>query len=126
MNLRNTAILFALLLTTLWIFGLMLVTKQPLAEEGFLFPKLQKVDWKDVDAIAVELNQDGKKQSYSLIHSEDTWQLVLDKLSTTVEPVRVKPLFEAVKNVKHNVDADVASDLAAVGLDPRRRTFTIK
>src|SRR4051794_6902217 len=106
MNLRNTAILFALFLSALWVFGVMLATKQPIAEEGFLIPSLKALPEVVVDSIHVERNEDKTKDSFSFVRDGDAWRLIVGKQSTAVETVNVKKLIERMKTAKNNPDAE--------------------
>ncbi|MFO0967259.1 MAG: DUF4340 domain-containing protein [Gemmataceae bacterium] len=126
MNLRNTAILFALFFTTLWLFGVMVATKQPAAEEGFLLPTLKSAPAPVIDSITVERHTDKAKDSFALKRHEDVWTLEVDKLATTVDTSRVRSLIERFRNARNNPDADSSASLAKLGLEPPRRVITLK
>lgn len=123
MNLRNTALLFCLFLTTLWVFGFMLVTKQPAAEEGFLFPKLKTDPTIVIETVEVD---DGKKGSFSFEGVKDNWRLKKGSLSSPVDANRVKTLIERIKAARHNPDAAPTAGLSELGLEPPKRTITLK
>src|SRR2546427_7381289 len=114
MNFRSTAILFALLLTMLWGFGLMLATKRGTAEEDFVLPSLQDRDIA-IDSLVIERRGKGKdNEKLTFTKIDDDWRLSMPGASQSVKVDRFKvdQIVSQVREARQNEEADVSRDLA--------------
>lgn len=126
MNLRTTTFLFALLLTTLWIFGFMIAQRKKEADLTAIVPSMQKGDVK-IDKVV--LNQTGgvDKDAVSLefVNIKDHWFYTDGKQQLRVEDFHIKGMIDAVKDARADESADLSKELSFYKLKPPLLTVTL-
>src|SRR5262249_11708137 len=107
MSFRTTTLLFGVLLTVIWGFGLMLALRRSTADEGLILPKLARAEPVTIDQ--VEVTKDGK--SYvSTKKADEGWRMKSpdQKDESRVEDSRINDLVNDLKSARHsNDDTDV-------------------
>lgn len=127
MNLKNTGALFALLLGTLWLFGLMQAYRSSKVDESFILPTLQKetdVTW---DSITVERHEKDKQETIEFTHDKDAWTMKLPKVEqpVKVDGGRITRILNDIKGARKTDEAPVG-DIGTYKLDRPTLTFTLK
>src|ERR1043166_2112927 len=123
MNLKTTPILFGLLLTILFLFGLMLVYKKTPVDENLIMPKMQG----DVEVDTVRFNYHGKDKDEEVVFlkQNELWYLKQASKQARVEGFRIEEMVRNVKMAKVNEDAKVQSDHSAFDLPPGKPRITV-
>jgi hypothetical protein len=118
MNFKSTALLFGLLLGMLWLFGLMLSTRKPPQDEGFVLPTMRgasldlTVDW-------VKVLRKGKEPlELEFTREKDNWRMTQAPLGFSVraKDFKVQQLINQIKDARKDDEADVTNDFAAYEL----------
>src|SRR5262245_60910655 len=129
MNLRLTTLLFGLLLTTLWIFGLMIAQKKSAVDQSPILPTLAKAD---VDTVVIKLSEtkdkDGKAKkagAFTFVNLGDRWYYKEGDQKVRVEGVRVKEMIDAITGARPDENADLSKSLATYGLEPPQLTVEL-
>src|SRR6266850_3824512 len=131
MNLRSTAWLFAVMLSMLWLFGLMLAFKKNPLDKAFVVPTLQAARDLDIVSVAIQRRAQGKDkdaQEFLFTQDNDVWRLkdTASGVAVKVEGFRINDIVNQVKNARKDEEADVTNNLAQFGLDAPQATVTIK
>src|SRR5262245_24681551 len=131
MNLRSTAWLFAVMLSMLWLFGLMLAFKKNPLDKAYVLPTLQAARDLDIVSVAIQRRAQGKDkdaQDFLFTQDNDVWRLkdTASGVAVKVEGFRINDIVNQVKNARKDEEADVTNDLARFGLDAPQATVTIK
>jgi Domain of unknown function (DUF4340) len=131
MNLRSTAWLFAVMLSMLWLFGLMLAFKKNPLDKAFVVPTLQAARDLDIVSVAIQRRAQGKDkdaQDFLFTQDNDVWRLkdTASGVAVKVEGFRINDIVNQVKNARKDDEADVTNNLAQFGLDAPQATVTIK
>jgi hypothetical protein len=122
MNFRITTLFFGLLLTMLWVFGLMVAHKKSAGDLSFVMgddfrkAKIDKVLVKRTDGaktVDAEFRLDGEK-----------WYLQADKQRVQVDGFRVKKIIKAIADARNDETADVSQDKKTYGLDNPKTVVT--
>lgn len=131
MNLRSTAWLFAVMLSMLWLFGLMLAFKKNPLDKAYVVPSLQAA--RDLDIVSVQIQRraqgkDKDAQDFLFTQDNDVWRLkdTASGVAVKVEGFRINDIVNQVKNARKDEEADVTNNLAQFGLDAPQATVTIK
>jgi len=111
MNFRTTTFLFALLLSTLWIFGLMISYKKSAGDQSFLMPSLQQADAK-IDKIVVTRATDKDKDEDFVFEQSgpESWFLKKGDQKVRVEGFRMENLLKQIRDAKSEDAADIPRD----------------
>ncbi len=123
MNFRITTLYFGILLTMLWVFGLMIAQKKTSADRSFIVPSLQLPDIK-IDKVQVK--KAGKDSpEIEFVQISDNWFLKAGKQQVRVENFRINQIISQIKDAKHEETTDVSKDLKQYGLDQPQLTVTL-
>lgn len=131
MNLRSSAWLFAVMLSMLWLFGLMLAFKKNPLDKSYVVPSLQAARDYDMVSVAVQRTAQPKEkkeaQEFHFVQENEQWQLkdLASGAAVKVESFRINDIVNQVKNARKDEEADVTNDLARFGLDHPQTTVTI-
>src|SRR5690349_9828033 len=128
MNLRTTTFLFALLLATLWVFGLMVQYKRGAGEESALSPSFSAIDAGKFNDIVIEKNKEKDTSKVEFKESGDNWYQVADGKKARVEAFRIRAnIIDQLKNARHDETIlDTNKSLKTLGLDPPQMTIKIQ
>ncbi len=129
MNFRSTAILFAVMFSMLWLFGLMLAFKKNPLDRAYVVPTLQAA--RDVDIVSVTIQRkpkDKDAQEFQFTQENDVWRLkdTTSGVAVKVEGFRINDIVNQVKGARKDEEFGVSSDLARFGLNAPQATITIK
>ncbi len=127
MNFRITTLLFAVLLSTLWVFGLMLAYKKSAGDPGFIMPTLRAADPK-IDHVIIETigDKDAKPITMEFKLEGETWLHVVDKQKAKVEGNRIKQsIVDAITSAKADDSADTSKSKKTYGMDPPQMTIKL-
>jgi hypothetical protein len=132
MSFRTTTLLFALLLTVIWGFGLMLALRRSSLDPGLIMPKFAESSTITVDE--VEISKDGK--TYTFIKKGDkgdkgdeSWRLKYpdSKDEFRVVDARINDLINEIRTAKHsNEDTDITNNFSQWGLDNPRLVVVLR
>ncbi len=128
MNLRSSAWLFAVMLSMLWLFGLMLAFKKNPLDKSFVVPSLQGARDYDIVSVTVQRAAQPKEkkeaQEFHFAQENDQWRLKdpTSGAAVKVESFRINDIVNQVKNARKDEEADVPKD---AGLDHPQATVTI-
>jgi hypothetical protein len=128
MNLRTTAWLFALMLSMLWLFGLMLAFKKNPLDKAAVVPTLQAARNVEIDKVVVERKPEGKEpQEFVFVKDKDGWRFSdpASKLAVKVESFRVDQIVSQIKNARRDDEADVSNNPSRYGLDNPKATIVL-
>jgi hypothetical protein len=120
MNFRITIFFFALLLTMLWGFGLMIAHKKASSDQKAIMTSLSGREVK-IDKVIVKKTEKGKEATTEFVRDPaGRWLLTGDGQKVRVPDFRVdRDIIDAIKNASHDETADVSKDAAFYGLkDP--------
>lgn len=126
MNFRITTLLFALLLTTLWIFGLMISHRKREVDQAAIVPSLQSIDAK-VDKVVIK-NADAKDNEpaeLEFVNIGDHWFLKKDGQQMRVEDHRINEMVRSIKDARADESADLSRELSHYGLVQPRLTVLL-
>src|SRR5262245_6037838 len=129
MNFRSTGILFAVMFSMLWLFGLMLAFKKNPLDKAYVVPSLQAARDYDIVAVNVERKpKDKERQEFQFTQDNEVWRLkdVASGVAVKVEGFRINDIVNQVKNARKDEEADVTRNLADFGLTAPQATVTIK
>jgi hypothetical protein len=131
MNFRITTLLFGLLLTTLWVFGLMIAHKKGAVDQSPIVPTLASRD-ATVESIKIKPSEikdkDGKTKKageFEFVFIGDRWYYQEGKQKVRVEGSRVKEMIDAITNARPDESADLTKTLSAYGLEPPQLTVEL-
>jgi Domain of unknown function (DUF4340) len=130
MNFRITTLLFGLLLTTLWVFGLMIAQKKSAVDQSPVVPTLASRD-ASVDSITIkhpeskEKDKTKKASEFTFVNTGDRWYYKEGTQQVRVEGVRIKDMIDAVKDARPDESADLTKSLSAYGLEPPQLTVVL-
>jgi len=127
MNLRNTALLFGLLLGMLWLFGLMLAYKKGV-DEALIVPGLQE-STVSIDKIVVQRKEaDKKPEELDFTKDTKTWRMQQAplKYSVLTDSFKVDHIVNQIRDMRRNDEADVRDDPEYYGLTNPQITVTLK
>src|SRR5438309_1484868 len=122
MNLRTTSLFFALLLTMLWVFGLMIAHKKAAGDTSLLFPKLADIK---IDKVVIEQSEKGETRKAEFETIGDKWFLKDGKQKVRVDGFRIENIIKAIKEAKHDDTADVSKEPSHYGLDKPKIAVTL-
>lgn len=125
MNLYRTTLFFALLLTTLWIFGLMTAYKRLVPDETRIAPTLESQDAK-VEAIVIKKKQGKDTEETNLVRDKDTWYLKSGEQKIKLENFKVDGLVNQAKRAQKSEAFPGSDDLGRYGLAPPETTVLLK
>src|SRR5262245_17372920 len=123
MNFRITTLFFGLLLTLLWVFGLMVAHKKSAGDvnlvmsKAFLEAKIDKIHIKRTDA--------GKSTEATFRLDGEQWYLEEGKQRTRVDGFRLKNILRGISEARHDDTADVSKDAKTYGLDNPSTAVTL-
>ncbi len=124
MNFRNTSFLFGLLLSMLWIFGLMLAVNKTALDLSRIMPTLQDAV---VDEMTIQRNEDDKEvQPLRFVHSGDNWLLRLGDNDFRVDRAKLDSIVADIKTASKSEEERVLTNSAENGLDRPRLIVKIK
>ena len=106
MSFRITTLLFALLLTTLWIFGLMIAHRKAAGDRSFVVPSLHKDDIK-IDKVIVKHKEGNKELEFTFENFGDRWYYIAGGEKVRVEGFRIDGIIRQIKEARHDETADV-------------------
>jgi Domain of unknown function (DUF4340) len=106
MNFRITTFLFALLLATLWIFGLMIAHRKAAGDRSFVVPTLHKEDIK-IDKVIVKHKEGNKELEFTFENIGDRWFLIVGTEKVRVEGFRIDGIIRQIKDARHDETANV-------------------
>ncbi|MBI3824082.1 MAG: DUF4340 domain-containing protein [Planctomycetes bacterium] len=130
MNFRITALLFALLLTMLWVFGYMLQHKKGAVDNTLVMPTLAREEVK-IESITIKRVADkDAKEPLDAVDAEfvqefERWYQVQSGQKVRVEGFRINNIIDEIKKAKHDETADVFKDAKFYGLDKPRLVVTL-
>ena len=126
MNFRKTTFLFGLLLSMLWVFGLMLAFKKSTFDSLRILPTLEDAV---VDTVIVERKDTvgkGKSELFQFVKSGDDWMLKIGENKFRIEKDRIDKIVQEVKTAVKSDEERVSTDSAENGLDHPRFIVKIK
>jgi hypothetical protein len=121
MNLLRTMLFFGLLMTMLWVFGLMAAYKRLVPDESRIVPTLESADAK-VDGIEIK----NKDEQVVLARENDTWYLKKEGQKVKLEGFKVDQLVGQVKKAQKSDEFTPSDDLGFYGLAPAQTTVLLK
>lgn len=108
MNFRVTALLFGLLMITLWVFGLMIAHRKAAGEPGVVVPSLREDAKIDKLLVKHKMGEKSEKEVEDVFESSgDRWFLVKDKEKVRVEGFRIEGIIREIRDAKHDETANV-------------------
>jgi hypothetical protein len=116
MNFRTTTLLFALLLSTLWIFGFMIARKKSAGDQTLITPNLNKVDaaiTKIVVNRTIEEKDKNREDEYVFEQVGEDWYLKSNNQKARVEGFRIdgtSGLLQQIRDAKHDETVDIPRD----------------
>jgi Domain of unknown function (DUF4340) len=129
MNFRITMFFFALLLTMLWVFGLMIARKKAGGDQTAIMPSLADRDIK-IDKVIIKRAKDKDVEPFEaeLVYEGGMWVLKdpVSKQTARVEGWRVDGFIKLIQNAKHDETGDVNKAPANYGLDKPRIEVTLE
>ena len=129
MNIRNTAFLFALSLSILWLFGLMLAFKKVAVDDSRVVPTLSAKTMGDlppmVDSVMIQRSKEKDKEAeeFQFEQTGSGWTFKTGKTAIRVDKEHVDSIIEQIRTAVKNDDEKIPSD---PGLDRPRVTVTLK
>ncbi len=115
MNSRITVLFFGLLLSTLWLFGLLVAQRRVGGDRSYIAPSLRETGLK-IDKVVVKRN-DKDKETVVFVKVNDFWYLKNDKQQVKVEGNQIDKLVDQIRDAKPDDTADVTKDAKTYGLD---------
>src|SRR5579884_4214569 len=116
MSLVRTSLFFALLLTMLWVFGLMVAYKRLVPDESRIVPTLESPDAK-VDTVVVKKKDQPKgAEPEVLLREKDQWYLKVNDQKVKLENFKVDQLISQVKRAQKYEEFTPSEDLGHYGL----------
>src|SRR5215203_6637649 len=113
MNFRITTLLFALLLSTLWIFGFMIARKKSAGDQTLITPNLNKTD-AEIDKIVVnrtiEEKDKNREDEYVFEQVGENWYLKSNSQKARVEGFRIdgtSGLLQQIRDAKHDETVEI-------------------
>ncbi len=126
MNLLRTSLFFALLLTMLWVFGLMVAYKRLIPDESRVIPTLESADAK-VDTVMIKKKDQAKgAEPEVLVRENDTWYLKKGDQKIKLENFKVDQLISQIKRAQKYEEFTPSDDLSAYGLTSPQLTVILK
>ncbi len=123
MNFRITTFFFALLLTMLWVFGLMIAHKKSEGTQGAIMTSLKDAK---IDKIVFKKSEKSTElPSIVFEQKDDTWYLLEDGRKTKVEGFQIKKIIDEIKNAKPE-DADLTKDPSFYGMNAPELVVALK
>ncbi len=124
MNFRITTLFFGLLLTTLFVFGLMIAQKKTAVDQTAIVPtlaegKVEKIVIKHAGAKAKDA------ATLEFVTRGDHWYYKEKDQEVRVEDFRIKEMIDAVKGARPDEDVANPTDLAQFGLQPPQLTVVL-
>src|SRR6516162_1252267 len=124
MNLKTTPFLFGLLLTILFLFGLMLVYKKNPVDENLIMPTMQGDV--DVDTLRFVYHQKDKEaEELVFVKESEFWYLQQSGKKARVEGFRIDDMVRSIKNARLNEDEKVHTDTRDFDLPPGKPRISI-
>jgi hypothetical protein len=124
MNFRTTTLLFGLLLTTLWVFGLMIAHKKTSFDRNVIVPSMQGKNV-NIDKILIQRKEDKKDIEIELGKIGDYWYLKAQGQQARIEGYHANNIIRAIQDAKHEDLADVSKELKDYGLTSPQITVTL-
>jgi hypothetical protein len=133
MNFRITTLFFALLLTMLWVFGLMIAHKKAAGDQSFLLPSLNAADVK-IEKVQIKTTGKGRDKEKDKEPAEYEFDLIggerwvlkdRGKQQVRVEGFKIDNLIKQIRSAKHDETADVSKDPKQNGLDAPKLIVTL-
>ncbi len=128
MNFRITTLFFGLLLTMLWVFGLMIAQKKSASDPAFVMPSTLRGKDAKVSSVVIKKSEKGKDpEQYEFVTSpEDKWFLKVGDQQVRVEGYRIEQqIIKQIREAKHDENAEVTKDPAYYGLNTPQLTVTL-
>ncbi len=116
MNSRITILFFGLLLSMLWLFGVMIAQRRTGGDLSYIAPSLHEAGLK-IDKVVVRRTDKDNKADIVFVKINDLWYLRQDKQQVKVEGNQIDKLVAAVRDAKPDDTADVSKDAKFYGLD---------
>jgi len=129
MNFRVTTFLFALLLATLWLFGLMIAHKKTAGDAAAMLPSLSAADAK-VDKIQVKRTtktKEGatKEEEHNFVQIGDQWFYKQGEKKVRVEGFRIDSIIRQLKEARSDETADVSRSADYYGMTNPEMVVTL-
>ncbi len=124
MNSRITILFFGLLLSMLWLFGVMIAQRRIAGDQSYIAPSLHAVGLK-IDKVVVKRTDKDNKAEIVFVKINDLWYLRNDKQQVKVEGNQIDKLVEQIRNAKPDDTADVSKDAKTYGLDDPSTIVTL-
>ncbi len=125
MNFRTTALLFGLLLTTLWVFGLMIAHRKGAVDQAPILPTLAAAEARIDKVVIKNADEKGKPITLEFVNIGDRWFYKEDKQQVRVQGARIKEIIDEITRARPDETADLAKDLASYGLAPPKLVVTL-
>jgi hypothetical protein len=129
MNFRVTMVFFALLLTTLFAFGLMIARRKSTGDVATLSPTLGAPDAKVHEVLikgTIKENDKDKEVEYLFTKLGDYWYHMQGEYKAKVEGFRIeKQIIDKLKDARHEESADISRE-PKFYMEPGRMTVTLK
>ncbi|MBI2809052.1 MAG: DUF4340 domain-containing protein [Planctomycetes bacterium] len=111
MNLRITALFFGLLLSMLWVFGLMIAHRKIAGDPGYIMSTLHGKDVA-IDSVVIKRTDKEKGNAeFEFVSIGDKWFLKEDKQQVRVESFRIdQQIIKQIKDARNDATADVSRD----------------
>src|SRR5688572_21966151 len=107
MNFRITTFLFALLLSTLWIFGLMIAHKRSSSgDKSLISPTLGSSD-AAIDKVTIAYGGKDKKPDVEFVQISDIWYHKSGELKARIDGVN-DDILDRIRQAKHEETADTS------------------
>src|ERR1051325_5677325 len=126
MNLRMTTLLFALLLSTLWVFGWMVQYKRAGGEESSLSPSFSSTDAGKIKQITIEKTKDKDAPKVVFKEIDDSWYNVVGDQKAKVEGFRIKNIIDQLKSAKNDDTEKISGSPKSYDLEPPQMTVEIE
>jgi hypothetical protein len=124
MNFRITTFFFGLLLTMLWVFGLMIAHKKTAGDQAAIVPSLADAK---IDSITVQRIEKGKElPAVVFAQKDDAWHLKDGGQETKVESFQINRIIDQIRDAKPDEDADVTGEPSSYGLNAPELVVTLK
>ena len=117
MNFRITALFFGLLLTMLWVFGLMIAHKKSASDPAFVLENSVRSKDAKIDKVLIKQSEKGKDAvEFELITVDDKWFLKEGQQQARVEGFRIEnQIIKQLREARHDENAEITKDAASYG-----------
>jgi hypothetical protein len=124
MNFRITTFFFGLLLTMLWVFGLMIAHKKTAGDPTAIVPTLADAK---IDSITVQRSEKGKDlPPVVFAQKDDTWYLKEGGQETKVEGFQINRIIDQIRDARPDEDADVTGEPSTYGMNAPELVVALK